>query len=110
MSGAAMLSLGLATGIFLAAASALRAYAVQGQIWMILTSLALYAIGNLVMVRVMRDSGMAVAISVSAFLVRAISAWRRSCTPFSPFSSKRARTSAANLPEAAAAIFWRIVG
>lgn len=72
MSGAAMLSLGLATGIFLAAASALRAYAVQGQIWMILTSLALYAIGNLVMVRVMRDSGMAVAISVSAVLQLAL--------------------------------------
>lgn len=68
MSGVAMLSLGVATGIFLVAASALRAYAVQGQLWMILTSLALYVAGNLVMVRVMRDSGMAVAISVAAVL------------------------------------------
>lgn len=68
MSGGAMLSLGVATGIFLAAASALRAYAMQGQLWMILTSLALYVAGNLVMVRVMRDSGMAVAISVAAVL------------------------------------------
>ncbi len=72
MSGTAMLSLGLATGIFLAAASALRSYAMQGQVWMILTSLALYALGNLVMVRVMRDSGMAVAISVSAVLQLAL--------------------------------------
>lgn len=60
--------LGLATAIFLLAASALRGFAGQGQLWMILTSLALYGIGNLVMVRVMRDSGMAVAISVSAVL------------------------------------------
>ncbi|NGM47712.1 hypothetical protein G5B31_19445 [Rhodobacter sp. SGA-6-6] len=72
MSGVAMLSLGVATGIFLVAASALRAYAMQGQLWMILTSLALYAAGNLVMVRVMRDSGMAVAISVSAVLQLAL--------------------------------------
>ena len=68
MSGITLLRMGGATGIFLAAASALRAYAMQGQVRMILTSLALYAIGNLVMVRVMRDSGMALAISVSSVL------------------------------------------
>lgn len=68
MSGATLLWLGAATGIFLGAASALRAYVSQDQLWLILTSLALYAAGNLVMVRVMRDSGMAVAISVSAVL------------------------------------------
>ena len=68
MNGITLLWLGGATGIFLVAASALRAYAGHGQLWMILASLALYAAGNLVMVRVMRDSGMAVAISVSAVL------------------------------------------
>lgn len=68
MSGLAVLWLALATGIFLLAASALRGYAGQGQLWMILSALALYCIGNLVMVRVMRESGVAVAISVSAVL------------------------------------------
>jgi len=68
MSGAGMLFLGLATAIFLGAASALRAYVGQGHLWLIGLSLLLYAIGNLCMVRVMRDSGMAVAISVSAVL------------------------------------------
>ena len=72
MSGAGMIWLGVATVIFLAAASALRGYAAQGQLWMILASLGLYALGNLAMVRVMRDSGMAVAISVSAVLQLAL--------------------------------------
>ena len=68
MSAATILWLGGATAIFLAAASALRAHVAQGHLWLILLSLALYAAGNLVMVRVMRDSGMAVAISASAVL------------------------------------------
>lgn len=68
MTGVGMLWLALATGIFLLAASALRGYAGQGHLWMILTSLGLYVLGNLVMVRIMRESGMALAISVSAVL------------------------------------------
>ncbi len=68
MTGGTLLWLGAATGIFVGAASALRAYVTQGQVALILLSLALYAAGNLVMVRVMRESGMAVAVSVSAVL------------------------------------------
>jgi glucose uptake protein len=68
MSGITILWLGAATGIFVGAAAALRAYVALGQLSLILLSLALYAIGNLLMVRVMRESGMAVAVSVSAVL------------------------------------------
>ena len=68
MSGITFLWLGAATGIFVGAASALRAYVAADRLWLLLLSLALYAAGNLVMVRVMRESGMAVAISVSAVL------------------------------------------
>jgi len=63
-----MVFLAGAMAIFLAGASALRAYVNTGQIWLILVSLALYAAGNLLMVRLMRESGMAVAISISAVL------------------------------------------
>jgi glucose uptake protein len=54
--------------VFLTASSALRAYVAQGQVWIVLVALALYCVGNLMMVRLMRESGMAVAISVSAVL------------------------------------------
>ena len=68
MSGGALVYLAGAMAIFLTAASALRAYVNLGQLWLILASLALYGAGNLLMVRLMRESGMAVAISISAVL------------------------------------------
>lgn len=68
MSGGALVFLGGAMAIFLCAASALRAYVNSGQVWLIAASLALYGVGNLLMVRLMRESGMAVAISISAVL------------------------------------------
>ena len=68
MNGGTLLWLGAATGIFVGAAAALRVYVALGQLSLILLSLALYAAGNLLMVRVMRESGMAVAVSVSAVL------------------------------------------
>jgi len=68
MSGGALIYLAGAMAIFLTAASALRAYVNTGQIWLILASLGLYAAGNLLMVRLMRESGMAVAISLSSVL------------------------------------------
>ena len=68
MTGGAILWLAGATAIFLCAASALRAYVDAGHIWLMALSLALYGAGNILMVRVMRESGLAVAISVSAVL------------------------------------------
>jgi glucose uptake protein len=68
MSGGALAFLAGAMAIFLCAASALRAYVNSGQVWLIVASLALYGVGNLLMVRLMRESGMAVAISISAVL------------------------------------------
>ncbi len=68
MSGGAMLWLGGAMVIFLTAASAIRSYVATDQVWLMVASLVLYGVGNLMMVRLMRESGMAVAISVSAVL------------------------------------------
>lgn len=68
MSNPGLIWLGLATGIFLLAASALRGFVGQGQYWLLFTSLALYIVGNLVMVRIMRESGMAVSIAITSVL------------------------------------------
>ncbi|SIQ31965.1 glucose uptake protein [Rhizobium sp. RU20A] len=51
---------------FLAAATASRAYVSSNQIWMLLLSLALYCAGNLMMVKLMREGGLGLAISLSA--------------------------------------------
>ncbi len=51
---------------FLAAATASRAYISNNQIWLLLLSLALYCAGNLMMVKLMREGGLGLAISLSA--------------------------------------------
>jgi small multidrug resistance pump len=68
MTGGMMLWLGAAMAVFLSAASALRAYVDRSEMWLIVLALCLYCVGNLMMVRLMQASGMAVAISVSAVL------------------------------------------
>ncbi len=68
MTGTTLIWLGGAMVVFLAASSALRAYVGQGQVTWVVFALCLYCVGNLMMVRIMRDSGMAVAVSVSAVL------------------------------------------
>ena len=57
-----------AIAVFIGGAAALRSYAGTDWLPMLLLSLALYAVGNLMMVQPMRSGGMAVAISVSAVL------------------------------------------
>jgi len=59
--------LSLSTVIFLAAASSAKNWALSNNswFWMVLT-LGLYTIGNLIMLRLIRDVGMAVALSLSA--------------------------------------------
>ncbi len=66
MSGGLMLWLAAAMAVFITANSVLRAYVGNAQVWVLLAALVLFSVGNLMMVRLMRESGLAVAISVSS--------------------------------------------
>jgi glucose uptake protein len=68
MSAGLSLWLGGAMLVFLAASATLRTYVDHPKLWLLLIALCLYTLGNLMMVRLMRESGMAVAISLSAVL------------------------------------------
>ena len=61
------LLLGSSTVIFVGAASSAKVWALSANStgWLVLT-LALYTIGNLIMLRLIRDVGMGVALSLSA--------------------------------------------
>jgi small multidrug resistance pump len=66
MSGTFILLLAGASAIFIAAASATRAY-ISNDNWLwVALSLFLYAAGNLVMIRIMREGGLGLAISISS--------------------------------------------
>jgi small multidrug resistance pump len=66
MSGTFVFLLGVASAIFIAAASATRAY-ISSDNWLwVALSLFLYCAGNLVMIRIMREGGLGLAISISA--------------------------------------------
>jgi small multidrug resistance pump len=66
MTGTFVLLLAAASAIFIAAASATRAY-ISSDNWLwVALSLTLYVIGNLVMIRIMREGGLGLAISISA--------------------------------------------
>ena len=64
----ALLQLGAACAIFIAAASSAKEWALLPSIWRLLLTLALYTAGNLLMLRLIREVGMATAFSVSAVL------------------------------------------
>lgn len=68
MSGSLMIWLGGVMVIFMAAASSLRVYVDRPSVWLLVLAITLYTAGNLMMVRVMRESGLAVAMSLSAVL------------------------------------------
>lgn len=53
---------------FLSAATASRAYVTSNNIAVLLLSLALYTVGNLVMVRLMREGGLGLSVSASAIV------------------------------------------
>ncbi|WP_313601408.1 hypothetical protein [Rhizobium sp.] len=55
-----------AMATFLAAATASRAYIASSNMALLLLSLALYCVGNLMMLKLMREGGLGLAISVSA--------------------------------------------
>ena len=68
MSASLMIWLAGVMVIFMAAASSLRVYVDRPSIWLLVLAIGLYTAGNLMMVRVMRESGLAVAMSLSAVL------------------------------------------
>lgn len=66
MSGALALWLAGAMAVFVAANTVLRIYAGNGRVAVLVGALALFCVGNLMMVRLMRESGLGVAIAVSS--------------------------------------------
>lgn len=65
MSGAVLGWLAASTAVFMAANAALKTYAVQGGLWVLAGALALFCVGNTLMVQVMRGQGLGVAIALS---------------------------------------------
>ncbi len=63
-----LLWLAAAMVIFLSAATASRAYIFSSNVAVLILSLALYCVGNLVMVKLMREGGMGLAISASSIV------------------------------------------
>ncbi|MGG6896900.1 MULTISPECIES: hypothetical protein [Rhizobium] len=55
-----------AMAIFISGATASRAYVANNNILILILSLVLYCVGNLMMVRLMREGGLGLAISASA--------------------------------------------
>ena len=66
MSAGLMLWLGGAMAAFIAANSVLRAYAGSGAWTTLALALGCFLVGNLMMVRLMRESGLALAVSISS--------------------------------------------
>ena len=53
------------TVVFMAANATLKTYAVKGGPWVLIGALALFCVGNWLMVRVMRENGLGLAIALS---------------------------------------------
>ena len=68
MSMLGALQLGFATVVFLLAATVAKQWALAPSLGKIALALALYSLGNLIMLRLVRDFGMATAFSLSAVI------------------------------------------
>lgn len=68
MSSSGLIQLIASTIIFLGAASGAKSWALQPSMGKLLLTLALYTIGNLIMLRLVREFGMSVAFSLSAVI------------------------------------------
>ena len=66
MSPASVLWLAGAMAVFVVANSVLRGYAASSYVPTLLGALVLFTLGNLMMVRLVRESGLALAISISS--------------------------------------------
>jgi glucose uptake protein len=58
--------LGAATAVFVAANGVLKVYAIKGQVPVLIGALALFCVGNWLMVQVMKANGLGLAIALSA--------------------------------------------
>ncbi len=63
-----LLQLGFSTVIFLLAATAAKQWGLAPSLGKILLTLALYSLGNLIMLRLIREFGMSVSFSLSAVI------------------------------------------
>ena len=63
-----LLQLGLSTVIFLLAAMSAKSWALAPGVGKIVLTLALYSLGNLIMLRLIREFGMSVSFSLSAVI------------------------------------------
>lgn len=68
MSISGTLLLGLSTLIFLAAAAAAKSWAIAPGVGKIVLTLLLYSAGNLIMLRLIRDYGLSISLSLSAVI------------------------------------------
>ena len=68
MSLSGMVQLGLSTVIFVLAASAAKTWTLAPSHWRLALVLALYTLGNLIMLRLIREFGMGIALSLSAVI------------------------------------------
>jgi small multidrug resistance pump len=68
MSGPLIVWLAGAMVVFVTANTVLRAYSANAQVAWLIGALCLFTLGNLMMVRLMREGGLAVAISVSSII------------------------------------------
>lgn len=66
MAPASLLWLGMAMAVFIAANSTLRTYAASSWWPTLVMALLLFSVGNVMMVRLMRESGLALPIAVSS--------------------------------------------
>ena len=66
MSAITFLWLGLATAVFVGANAVLKVYAVKGGLPVLVGALALFCLGNVLMVQVMKANGLGLAIALSA--------------------------------------------
>lgn len=65
MSGAVLAYLAASTGVFMAANSVLKLYAAKGGLATLIGALALFCLGNVLMVQVMRANGLGIALALS---------------------------------------------
>ncbi|MFI4994802.1 MAG: hypothetical protein ACHQAQ_03340 [Hyphomicrobiales bacterium] len=68
MTASAFLQLCFATAIFIGAASSAKAWSISPSFGRVILTLVLYVIGNLLVMRLLRQIGMATAFSITAVL------------------------------------------
>jgi multidrug transporter EmrE-like cation transporter len=68
VSPSAVFQLLASTAVFVLAASSAKGWAVSPGIWRLLLTLALYTLGNLIILKLIRGVGMGVALSLSAVI------------------------------------------